>query len=245
VSKHRKKSDRTLKPATTAGTKPAAHPWVINGIDYGPTIAVADDLAAWAFDLAARDVADWPEGQRRVRTARRFVLRWLHGKHQRLAPFEDLLFTAGLLARNFDEIGLAMSEVVGILDNLGLPTEVVPLRPREQPSMRLPICPPVVPPHPQPADLSALFRTAVLAEMFAGVDIDDPAPCDECSCPRLRNAAVPLPIRPSVVPHHPQPAGASVAATAAALAKLFTGVDNDAPAPCDECGYFPRLRNAA
>ena len=169
MSKHPKKS---TKPSTTS--KPAAHPWVIDGIDYGPAIAAVGDLAAWAFDLAARDVADWPEGQRRVRTARRFVLARLRGKHHRSAPSEDILFTAGLLARIFEaEIGLGMSDVVGILDNLGLPTEMVPLRPRVQPSTRLSVRPSVEPLRPRPAGVSAL-----------------PQPCDECgSLPRFRNAA--------------------------------------------------------
>jgi len=168
---------------------------VINGIDYGPAIAAVGDLAAWAFDLAARDVANWPEGQRRVRTARRFVLARLRGKDHR-APSDDILFTAGLLARIFEaEIGLDMSDVVGILDDLGLPTEMVPLRPRVQPSMRVPIRPPVVPPRPEPvlvaALAAALAKDARIVEMFAAaIDDDDPAPCDECGYfPRLRNAA--------------------------------------------------------
>ncbi len=161
-------------PKQPTKTKPAAHPWVIDGIDYGPAIAAVDDLATWAFDLAAQDVADWPEGQRRVRNARRFVLARLHGKRSRFAPSDDILFTAGLLARIFEaEIGLGMTDVVGILDSLGLPTETVPLRPREQPSRRLSARPPVVPLRPRPAGVSAL-----------------PKPCDECgSFPRFRNAA--------------------------------------------------------
>jgi hypothetical protein len=174
VSKHPKQSTRTAKPTTTASAKPAAHPWVIDGIDYGPAVAAVGDLAAWAFDLAARDVADWPEGQRRVRTARRFVLARLRSRHQRSAPFEDVLFTAGLLARIFEaEIGLGMPEVVGILDSLGLPTEMVPLRPRVQPSVRLPLHPAVVAPRSEPAGVTAL-----------------PEPCETCGCvPRFRNAA--------------------------------------------------------
>jgi hypothetical protein len=169
VSKHPKKSTKSA-----ASTKPVTHPWVIDGIDYGPAIAAVGDLAAWAFDLAARDVADWPEGQRRVRAARRFVLARLRGKHLRSAPSEDILFTAGLLARIFEaEIGLGMSDIVGILDNLGLPTEMVPLRPRVQPTARMPIRPPVVPLRPRSEPVSAL-----------------PQPCDECGCiPRFRNAA--------------------------------------------------------
>ncbi|MBP6627872.1 MAG: hypothetical protein KA297_00485 [Kofleriaceae bacterium] len=169
MSKHPKKPTKTI-----TNDKPAAHPWVSDGIDYGPAIAAVGDLAAWAFDLAARDVADWPEGQLRVRTARRYVLARLRGKYQRSAPAEDVLFTAGLLARIFEaEIGLGMSDVVGILDSLGLPTDMVPLRPRVQPSARHLLRPSVVPQPPRPAGVSAL-----------------PEPCEECGClPRFRNAA--------------------------------------------------------
>ncbi|MGN6105492.1 MAG: hypothetical protein ACTHU0_10340 [Kofleriaceae bacterium] len=41
------------------------------------------------------------------------------------------MFTAGLLARIFDEdLALGMSEAVTILDAIGLPTDVVPFVPR-------------------------------------------------------------------------------------------------------------------
>ncbi|MCA9678393.1 MAG: hypothetical protein KC464_25430 [Myxococcales bacterium] len=154
-------------------TRPAAHPWVIDGIDYGPAIAAAGDLAAWAFELAATDVADWPEGRRRVRNARRYVLARLRGKHPRSTPFEDVLFTAGLLARIFEaDIGLGMSDVVGILDDFGLPTEVVPLWPRAQRQANAPRRP-IAPLRPRPAAAIAL-----------------PEPCEECGgFPRFRNAA--------------------------------------------------------
>lgn len=156
-------------PKRSRTKKPAARPWVIDGIDYGPAIAAVGDLTEWALDLAAKDVADWPEGQRRVRAARKYVLARLRGKHVRHAPFEDVLFTAGLLARIFEaDLGLGMSEMVAILDEIGLPTEVVPLMPRAQP-VRLPI----VPLRPRPAVATAAT-----------------APCEECGCfPRLRNAA--------------------------------------------------------
>jgi hypothetical protein len=104
---------------------------VIDGIDYGPAIAAVHDLAAWAFGLAVRDVADWPEGQRRVRTARRFVLAHLRGKRPRGLPMEDVLFTAGLLARIFEaDLRLPLTDMLAIFDRLGFPTEDVPLRPR-------------------------------------------------------------------------------------------------------------------
>ena len=162
------------KSTPKSRTKKPAHPWVIDDIDYGPAIAAVGDLAAWALDLAAKDVADWPEGQRRVRAARKFVLARLRGKHLRHAPFEDILFTAGLLARIFEgDLHLGMSEMVAILDELGLPTEVVPLMPRPQSSARVPRVPTIVPLRPRPAAVTAA-----------------PAPCEECGCfPRLRNAA--------------------------------------------------------
>ena len=153
-------------------TKPAAHPWVIDGIDYGPAITAVGELAEWAFELAAKDVTDWPEGKRRVRTARRYVLARLRGKHPRSTPSEDVLFTAGLLARILEaEIGLGMSDVVGILDDFGLPTEVVPLMPRAQRSARAPGCPAVMPLRPR-------------------IEGALPEPCEECGeFPRFRNAA--------------------------------------------------------
>ncbi len=115
------------------GTSNAKHPWVVGRIDYGPAIAAVHDLAAWAFDLAARDVDDWPESRRRVKNARRFVLGRLRGKDVTRVPYEDVLFTAGLLARIFEEdLRLPMAHIVAALDKLGLPTEVVPLMPRRQ-----------------------------------------------------------------------------------------------------------------
>jgi hypothetical protein len=153
------------------------HPWVIGGIDYGPAIATVRELSAWAFDLAARDVADWPSGQRRVQTAHRFVLDRLRGTYRRAAPFEALLFTAELLARIFEaDLHLGMSEMVTILDRLGLPTELVPLMPRRQANASAPMHPPIAPItplRPRPA--------AVVAAPHDG----EPGQL----CPQFRNAA--------------------------------------------------------
>ncbi len=180
MSKSARKPSTPTRPTATpsranarATAKPA-HPWIIDGVNYGPAIAAVGDLAAWAFDLAERDVDGWPEGARRVRSARRFVLSRLQGKRPRSAPFEDVLFTAGLLARIFEgDLSLGMSDMVAILDQLGLPTEVVPLMPRVQPSQRVPLRPDISPIRPRPV---GVVRT---------VD-----PCDECGCfPRYRNAA--------------------------------------------------------
>ena len=131
------------------------HPWVIGGIDYGPAVAAIHDLAAWAFDLATRDVTEWPEGRRRVAAARRFVLARLRGKRPRGVPFEDVLFTAGLLARIFEaELRLSMPDVVAIFDRLGFPTEAVPLVPRASSSARRPQEPSITPLRPNPVPIA-------------------------------------------------------------------------------------------
>ena len=125
---------RPVAPSPARSAVPRK-PWVIGGIDYGPAILAVSGLAEWAFELAASDVEDWPEGRRRVRNARRYVLDRLRGRYARGTAAEDVLFTAGLLARIFEaELSLGMSEMVAILDELGLPTEVVPLMPRRQPT---------------------------------------------------------------------------------------------------------------
>jgi hypothetical protein len=57
--------------AGKGATAPAATP---DGIDCGPAIAAGQNLAAWAFDLAACNVAGWPEGLRRALDGERFTL---------------------------------------------------------------------------------------------------------------------------------------------------------------------------
>ena len=166
---------RSTKTKSTA-TEPA-HPWVIGDIDFGPAVAAVQDLAAWAFELAARDVADWPEGRRRVRNARRFVLGRLRGKDMDRTPYEDVLFTAGLLARILEaDLRLPIAHVVAALDRLDLPTEVVPFtrHPSRNAGAMYPSTP-VSPLRPRPAAVAP-----------APVDV-----CDECGlwCPRFRNAA--------------------------------------------------------
>jgi hypothetical protein len=95
-------------------------------IDYGPALDAIGSLCKWAFSLAEKDVADWPEGRRRVRAARRHLLRSLGGDAAAV-PTDDLLFTAGLLARIFEsELRLPCAAVVRMLRELDLPTEVVP-----------------------------------------------------------------------------------------------------------------------
>jgi hypothetical protein len=147
------RSSRTPHPhAGKAGKRATVPAAASDGIDYGPVIAAVNDLVAWAFDLAERDVVGWPEGRRRVRAARRFILARLRGKRPRGVPFEDVLFTAGLMARIFEaDLRLPMSDMVAILDRLGFPTEVVPLMPRAPSSACRPQHPPITPIQPRPA----------------------------------------------------------------------------------------------
>lgn len=99
-----------------------------SAIDYGPAIEALDDLLGWAFDLARKDVAGWPEGTRRVRSAHRFVRAVLRCNTPHREPREDLLFTAALLARVFEaDLGLAVDQVASVLDQLGLPLDHVPV----------------------------------------------------------------------------------------------------------------------
>jgi hypothetical protein len=164
------------KPKRPARPRRAANrsrPWVLGGVDYGPAIVAVADLAAWAFELAAKDVEDWPEGRRRVRSARRYVLDRLRGRRAQHTPADDVLFTAGLLARIFDaDLSLGMTEMVSILDELGLPTEVVPLMPRRQPGG------------------PTTTRVLPLRRPRRSEETEDELRCPVCQrCPRLRNAA--------------------------------------------------------
>lgn len=113
-----------------AGSKLAAAkaPWIDGDIDYGPAVTAARDLATWALDLAERDVGDWPEARKRIRNTRRFVLARIAGKDRRM-PGEDLIFTASLLARIFDDdLDLDVADAFEIFGALELPTDVVPVR---------------------------------------------------------------------------------------------------------------------
>jgi hypothetical protein len=113
-----------------AGSKLAAAkaPWIDGDIDYGPAVTAARDLAVWALDLAERDVGDWPEARKRIRNTRRFVLARIAGKDRRM-PVEDLIFTASLLARIFDDdLDLDVADAFEIFGALELPTDVVPVR---------------------------------------------------------------------------------------------------------------------
>lgn len=116
------------KKKSTSKLAAAKAPWLDGDIDYGPAVAAARDLAVWALDLAERDVGDWAEARKRVRNTRRFVLARIAGKNRRM-PVEDVIFTASLLARIFDdELDLDLADSFEIFGALDLPTDVVPVR---------------------------------------------------------------------------------------------------------------------
>lgn len=113
-----------------AGSKLAAvkAPWIDGDIDYGPAMTAARDLATWALDLAEKDVGDWPEARKRIRNTRKFVLARIAGKDRRMRV-EDLIFTASLLARIFDDdLDLDVADAFEIFGALELPTDIVPVR---------------------------------------------------------------------------------------------------------------------
>jgi hypothetical protein len=122
----KEKAMSTKKPPTLP-TAPAKAP------EARPPLDAVAELAVWAFALAEKSVADWPEGKRRVHAARRHLVARLRGQWID-APCEDIAFTASLLARIFEaDHNLGTSEMVAILDELGLPTDAVPIVPREPP----------------------------------------------------------------------------------------------------------------
>ena len=121
------RSGRAKKKAGAA-LAAAKAPWIDGDIDYGPAATAARDLATWALDLAERDVGDWPEARKRIRNTRRFVLARIAGK-DRSMPVEDVIFTASLLARIFDDdLDLDVADAFEIFGALELPTDVVPVR---------------------------------------------------------------------------------------------------------------------
>ena len=130
ASRSSSRSARSSKKVAVA----ANPPWIDDGIDYGPANAAARDLATWALALAERDVEDWPEARKRVRNARRFVLARLAGKDRRM-PVEDVVFTASLLARIFDDdLGLGLTDAISVFEALDLPADVIPVAPKSRPT---------------------------------------------------------------------------------------------------------------
>ncbi len=131
------KNTTTRTASDTATGNPANETFVHDeddGIDYEPALAAVDDLASWAFDLAGKDVAEWPEGKRRVRNARRYVHAVLRGKRVPKQPHGDLMFTAALLARILDaEVGIGLDRIGEILGELALPVDHAPVGVRRAP----------------------------------------------------------------------------------------------------------------
>lgn len=122
------RSDNRSKKKAGSKLAAAKAPWIDGDIDYGPAVTAARDLATWALDLAERDVGDWPEARKRIRNTRRFVLARIAGKGRRM-PVEDLIFTASLLARIFDDdLDLDVADAFEIFGALELPTDIVPVR---------------------------------------------------------------------------------------------------------------------
>jgi hypothetical protein len=172
----RKPGKRATVPAAApdACTRPPGRRQTLGGIDYGPGIEAVRDLIAWAFDLAERDVAGRPQDQRRVRTARRFVLARLRDKRPRVMPVEDVLFTVAVLSRIFEaDLRLPMSDVAAILaQQLGLHSEMVPVMPRVSPAAR----------RPQDAPLTPLLpHLGAVAVRSAPTGV-----CNGCGQPALR-----------------------------------------------------------
>lgn len=123
------------KPPTQRAASPAlassGAPWVRNGIDYGPARAALSELARWALDIAARNVEDWPWALARVENTRGAISGHFTGLSSREASTEDIVFTAQLLARIFDDdLGLDLSDALVILEALDLPVDALPLADR-------------------------------------------------------------------------------------------------------------------
>jgi len=106
---------------------------VREGIDYGPARAALGKLARWALDIAAHGVEDWPSARARVEKTRKAVMAQITGSAPGKASVEDVVFTAELLARIFDdELGLDLADAFEILDALDLPVDVLPLEDRRR-----------------------------------------------------------------------------------------------------------------
>jgi len=189
VSKSRRTSFRNAAKSTEHANAPAGgssrrRASERHRISFKRALAALHDLADWALGLAERDVADWPEGRRRVRTSRRYILAQLRGERSQSIPVEDALFTVGLLARIFEgELGLPMTELLVLLDQIGISSKNVPIsvRPSSAAEQRQ-----------APASAASALAASCMASVTplrsrrAPVQ---PAPvpaCDRCGHPDLR-----------------------------------------------------------
>ncbi len=181
------RSARSSKKKAAPAIAAARAPWVRNGIDYGPARAAVNELATWALDIAEHAVDDWPAGRAHVRKTRGFVDAQIAGNRPSRASIDDVMFTARLLARIFDdELGLDLSDALAIFDILALPLEVVPIR-RAAPR---PAC-------SSTSVLHTLLRSAAPIAPATRAPVPPPLRfCDDCGYVhepgehvRLRNAA--------------------------------------------------------
>ena len=87
-----------------------------------------EQLAHDVFELASLHVIDWPEAERRLDTARRHVLHTLRAEVGTVVALDedDLWFATRFLIRTLDDdVGLTPSEIVSVLDAIGMPTDAV------------------------------------------------------------------------------------------------------------------------
>jgi hypothetical protein len=152
VSKSPRKPPRPSTPAATARATRALPPWLI--------AALRDAvIAELAVSRLVHLVADWPEAHRRVGDPRRYRTALRRGEVPPAALLGDVGFAASLLARICEaDFGLGMTDIVAMLDQLGLPVDDVALAPRAQPSAELPVAA-----EPSPCDECRhrpLFRNA-------------------------------------------------------------------------------------
>lgn len=169
---------RKADPKTTA----SGAPWVKNGVDYGPARAAIQDLAAWALDLAEREVDEDPSDLKRIRNVRRALL----GRSSREPSTRDLMFVAELLARVFDrDLGLGLADQLAIFEQLDLSTAFLPL---EMPTPRAPTplhgrIPTRIPAPTSAEPPTATVRIRLEPVPIVRIDARTPPPlryCDDC-----------------------------------------------------------------
>lgn len=169
---------RKADPKATA----SGAPWVKNGIDYGPAGAAIKDLAAWALDLAEREVDEDPSDLKRIRNVRRALL----GRSSREPSSRDVMFVAELLARVFDrDLGLGLADQLAIFEQLELSTAFLPL---ELPTPRAPTplhgrIPTRIPSPTSAEPTTATVRIRLEPVPVVRIDARTPPPlryCDDC-----------------------------------------------------------------
>ncbi len=202
----------TEKSENTQSTNPAT--WT-GRIDVAPALDALDDLARWAFGLAEQWIGDSIEDRRRIRNARRYVSKRIHGEEAR-CPTDDLAHTARLLARVCEaELGLPPGFVVSMLDNLELPADDVPRVARPSTAWHGPVTRlPTMPPRTEEEEEAHWFK------LCFGHDDVEPIGDDQVDDE-----------------HEPDPAPANLVALADRFAEFMTRQKAArASAPCASCG---------